>query len=104
MLGAGNAAYLELSRHSEDVDEDWEVLAELWVEASRQWCRGEQARARRSEGGAAAALRASGGSEGEARARAGELRGSRALSTSSRPARGVVRPSQARGGHVAAIL
>ena len=52
-------------------------------------------------GGSASALLASRRSEGEGRARA---EGSRAFATSSRPARGAVRPSQARGIHAAAIL
>ena len=34
MRRIGNAAHLELLWHSEDVDEDREVLAELWA----GWC------------------------------------------------------------------
>jgi len=63
---------------------------------------GEAARRDNGGDGTASALLASRRSEGKGRARAGEWRGSRASSTSSWPARGMVRPSQAGGGHVAA--
>ena len=52
-------------------------------------------------GGSASALLASGRSEGGGRARA---EGSSTSSTSSRLARGMVRVSQARGGHAAATF
>ena len=46
--GIGNAAHLELLWHSEDIDEDREVLAELWA----RWCEarhsGERVQAHRS--------------------------------------------------------
>ena len=64
--GIGNAAHLELLRHSEDVDEDREVLAELWA----GWCEarrsGESVRARwsnRRQRRSAAAAKEKEGSE-----------------------------------------
>ena len=75
-------------------------LSASWSEVEGDGERARELGRTMAADGSASTLLASGRSEG-ARARA---EGSSASSTSSRPARGVVRASRARGGHAAATF
>ena len=76
-------------------------LPASWSEVEGDGERARELGGTMAAGGSASALLASGRSEGGGRA---HVEGSIASSTSSRPARGVVRVSRARGGHLLALV